>query len=255
MKQLYRQLFPERLRIKSRLLFCKLTSVFNAGSRYSCNCCNKSFWKFKSKGNGLNLRQNAECPYCTSLERIRNLLFYLQNETGVFTEPARLLHFAPEWALLPWFKKAKNLDYISADINPNVADRKVDITDIPFPDAHFDYILCFHVLGHIFDEKKAIKELFRVLKPNGIALVGTLIDRSRQTTLEKADADTAEERLKLYLEPDLWRLHGMDFDCRLKAEGFNVEIIDYPAHLGPEIRERYLLGNGDRELIFKCTRS
>lgn len=253
MKQLIKQFIPEKTRIQIRLSFNKLTSSAYLGSRYSCNCCGRSFRKFKSKGNGLKSRENAECPYCGSLERVRNLLFYLQNETTVFTKPIRLLHFAPEWALVPWFRKAKNLEYISADINPNFADHQVDITDISFPDAYFDCILCFHVLGHVDDEEKAIRELLRVLKPDGIALVGTLIDRNNSVTIERKDVDTAEKRLQYYSEPDLLRLHGMDFGDRLRATGFNVEVIDYPAQLGEETKTHYVLGNGERELIFKCT--
>ncbi|MDL2323444.1 methyltransferase domain-containing protein [Bacteroidales bacterium OttesenSCG-928-A17] len=253
MKRLYKKLISERTRINIRLSLCKLTSAFYMGNRFSCNCCGKSFRKFKSKGNGLKTRENAECPHCTSLERIRNLFFYLQNETKIFSDSARLLHFAPEYALLPWFRKAKNLEYISADLNPHAADHQIDITDIPFPADYFDYILCFHVLGHVPDEEKAIRELFRVLKKDGFALIGTIIDRNSSTTLEREDADTPEKRLQYYSESDLVRLHGMDFGDRLRAGGFNVEQIDYPIQLGQEMRDRYSLGNGERELIFKCT--
>jgi SAM-dependent methyltransferase len=231
-----------------------MTSVFYRGNTYSCNCCGKSFRKFKPKGTALATRDNAECPYCGSLERVRNLLFYVQNETGLLTDRLRLLHFAPEWALLPVFKKAENLDYVTADINPNLADNKVDIMNIPFPDESFDCIICAHVLGHVPDEKKAIKELFRVLKPDGVALVLTLIRPDRPETFETGDADTPEKRLRYYSEPDLLRLHGADFDQRLKQGGFHVEVIDYPSRLGDGTRKKYALGDGRRELIFRCTK-
>jgi SAM-dependent methyltransferase len=199
-------------------------------------------------------RLNAECPYCTSLERIRNLLFYIENETPLLKEKLRLLHFAPEWCLLPVLKNAKNLDYITADINPNLADYQVDIMDIPFPDESFDYIICAHVLGHVSDEKKAIRELFRVLKPDGVALISTIIDFDNSETYETEDADTPEKRLQYYSEPDLLRLHGKDFDQRLIQGGFKVKVIDYPAQLGEKMRKKYALGDGRRELIFKCTK-
>jgi SAM-dependent methyltransferase len=255
LKEIYKRLFSEKKRIKNRLLFNKIFSVFYWGNTYSCNCCGKSFRKFKSKGTSPVKRDNAECPYCTSLERTRNLLFYIENETPLLTRKLRLLHFAPEWCLLPILKKSGNLEYITADINPNLADYQVDIMHIPFPGESFDYIICAHVLGHVPDEKKAIDELYRVLKPDGVALISTIIDLDNPQTFETEDADTPEKRLRYYSEPDLLRLHGGDFDQRLKQCGFEVEIIDYPSLLGKEIKKKYALGDGQRELIFRCTKS
>jgi SAM-dependent methyltransferase len=254
-KRIYQWFFSERQRIKNRLLIHKILSVFYRGNTCYCNCCGKSFRKFKSKGTALVKRENAECPYCGSLERVRNLLFYMENETTILTSESRLLHFAPEWCLLPVFKKAVNLDYITADINPNLADYQVDIMDIPFPDESFDYIICFHVLGHVPDEKKAVSELHRVLKPDGVALISTIIDLNNSHTFETDDADTPLKRLQYYSEADLLRLHGRDFDQRLGQGGFKVETIDYPSILGEEIKKKYALGDGTRELIFKCTKN
>jgi SAM-dependent methyltransferase len=189
------------------------------------------------------------------LERTRNLLFYIENETPLLKEKLRLLHFAPEWCLLPILKKADNLDYITADINPDYADYQVDIMDIPFPDQSFDYIICAHVLGHVPDEKKAVEELFRVLKNDGVALISTIIDLKNPVTFETEDADTPEKRLRYYSEPDLLRLHGRDFDQRLARCGFKVETINYPAFMSAETRKRFALGDGSRELIFRCTKS
>jgi len=254
-KKIYKRLVPEKNRIHIYFFINKLTSFFYRGNTYYCNCCNRSFRKFKPKGNTLVQRANAECPYCGSLERIRNLLFYLENETDLLTGNYSLLHFAPENSLLPIFRKNKNLDYITADINPNMAEYQIDIMNILYPDNSFDYIICFHVLGHVPDEKKAIEELFRVLKTNGIALIATLIDLNNPHTFETAEADTPQKRLQYYSEPDLLRLHGTDFGERLAQGGFNVETINYPLVLGKEIKQKYALGDGSRELIFKCTKN
>lgn len=87
-----------------------------------------------------------------------------KNETDLLARPNKLLHIAPEDALKNIFKQTDNLRYVNADININLADEEMDITSINYPDNTFDYIICCHVLGHIPDEKKAIDELFRVLK-------------------------------------------------------------------------------------------
>ncbi|MDR1676334.1 MAG: class I SAM-dependent methyltransferase [Tannerella sp.] len=253
-KRIYRLLFTEKRRIENRLLFNRMLSVFYRGNTYCCNCCGKSFRKFKSKGTALMKRKNAECPYCGSLERGRNLLFFIENETDILTAQPAILHFAPEWCLWPIFKKTGNRNYITADINPDLADCPADITDIPFPDNRFDYIICFHVLGHVPDEKKAVEEMYRVLKPTGTALIATIIDPDNPHTFETDDADTPLKRLHCYSEPDLLRLHGTDFDRRLMQGGFKVEVIDYPSVLGEEMKKKYALGDGRRELIFRCTK-
>jgi len=253
-KKIYKRFVPEKKRIHIHLFINKMTSIFYRGNTYHCNCCNRSFRKFKPKGNTLVQRANAECPYCGSLERIRNLLFYVENETDLLTGTYCLLHFAPEWSLLPIFKRNKNLDYITADINPNVAEYQIDIINIPFPDDSFDYIICSHVLGHVKDEKKAIEELYRVLKTDGTALLATLIDLKNPHTFETVEADTPQKRLHYYSEPDLLRLHGTDFGERLANGGFRVEAINYPFRLGKEMIQKYALGDGSRELIFKCTK-
>lgn len=253
-KAIYKKVVPENVRLKTRLSINKLSSVLYKGDKLHCNVCNRSFSKFKPKGNW-SIRENAECPYCGSLERTRTLLFYLRNETDIFSSLQRsLLHFAPEWGLVPVFRKQKNLQYITADINPDYADEQIDITDIPYPDNTYDYIICSHVLGHVPDEGKAIRELKRVLKPGGSAFVLTLIDWNNSVTYESSEVKTASERLKNYSEPDLLRLHGSDFSQRLESGGLKVEVIDYRTILGEEKQRLFSLGDGNREVIFKCTK-
>ena len=252
LKSLYRKVFSERKRIQIIHFIKKITSIFYYGNVFYCNCCNRSFRKFEVHGN--IPRENARCPNCLSLERTRVLWMYLQHETVLLTNKIRVLHFAPEYAIKMQLKKYSNIDYVDADINPNLATYQIDITDIPFDNESFDLIICSHVLGHVPDESKAVNELFRVLKPDGVAFIQTVINANSNTTFEDSKLITPEERLKNYGENDLVRLHGLDFIKRLEKSGFKVETIDYKkillkTHI--EI-EKYSLGNGERELIFKC---
>lgn len=253
-KKIYKKYIPEKRRLKNRLLYLKVTSIFYRGDRFECNVCKKKFRKLRPLGK-LKLRINAECPYCGAQERSRVLFFYLQNETTIFEKKSSLLHFAPEWGLHKIFKKTKNLQYINVDLNSNFADMQMDITDLKFPKNTFDFIICSHVLGHVPDENKAIKEMKRVLKPHGTAFILTIVDWNNPVTYESESIKTPEERLKHYSEPDLLRLHGADFSKRLEKGGFNVEIINYIEKLGKEKQEYYRLGDGNRETIFKCTKS
>lgn len=233
-------------------LLQKITAPFYYGNNYYCNCCNKKFRKFLKKGN--NSRPNARCPYCSSLERTRVLDFYIDRELNIYnSENIKILHFAPELGLFRKLRKVNNITYIDADINPAYARNVIDITDIPFSDDYFDYILCSHVLGHVRNEKNAISELHRVLKKDGIALVFTVLS-SNENTFEDDSINTIESKLKYYGEPDLCRLHGKDFEKRLGAVSFYVEKIDYRLNLPDEIQKKHSLGNGKREIIFKCTK-
>lgn len=252
-KNLIKKIIPGKIRRMVAERLPRLLSPIYYGDNFYCNCCNKKFRKFLVKGHVPRL--NAQCPFCSSLERTRVLDLYLQKEHNLYqAENIKVLHFAPEYALFRKMVTNKNIIYIDADINPLNARNVIDITHIPFPDEHFDYIICSHVLGHVPDEVMAIKEMHRVLKPEGIAMVLTLLS-DKDKTIEDKSITSEEARLKTYGEHDLCRLHGNDFAERLSARGFTVEKIDYRLSFSEEILKRQALGNGQREIIFKCTRN
>lgn len=243
---------PLKYRLSIRINLIRFTGLFYRGKNFGCNLCGKSFRKMIPHGN--TPRLGAKCPNCLSLERTRVLWFYLKNQVIDNTQQLKILHFAPEYGLKKVLQNYKNIDYKNVDIDPDLADEVVDITNIPYAANSFDLILCSHVLGHVPDERKAIDELYRVLKPGGQALVMTIINWHLEKTFESPDVLTANERLEKYTEPDLVRLHGPDFASRLGKSGFNVEVIDYASQLGYEAKTHFSLGNGDREIIFKCTK-
>lgn len=251
LKSIYKSIVPEKTRLTIRRCFNKAGSLFYLGNTYSCNLCGKSFQRFKPKGNW-DIRLNAECPYCGSVERTRLLLFYLERETDLFTKENYLLQIAPHWQLRKIFRQSKNIHYVNGDLNPACADEQMDVTAIPYPDNTFDYVICSHVLGHVPNEALGIRELRRVLKPTGTALILTLVNWNSPTTYESDANQTPEQRLKAYSEPDLVRLHGADFADRLRKEGFTVEPIDYTRTMSEEENRHYSLGNKDREIIFCC---
>ena len=253
LKSIYSAILSPRSRIAIKIDVMKLFSIFYYGHNFSCNCCNKNFRKFIPKGT-VKVRENAVCPYCMSLERTRLLQFYLKNETSIFKGGKSVLHFAPEHTLLKQLKKINHLLYIPCDIDPNMGEYEVDITNIPFPENTFDFIICLHVLGFVNNEEKAVEEMKRVLKPGGTAIIMTLIDWNLKTTHESPDIVTEAQRLKHYTEPDALRLHGADFKEKLMSFGINAEQIDYRQKLGLEICQKFSLGNGEREMIFKCTK-
>ena len=132
----------------------------------------------------------------------------------------KMLHFAPEPCLARKFKKT--FDYLSADLDPQVAMVAMDITDIKFPDDIFDAIICNHVLEHIMDDRKALSELYRVMKKGGW---GSLqVPMRGETTYEDSSISTPEGREKHFGQDDHVRLYGSDFYQRLQEAGFSTHI-------------------------------
>lgn len=252
-KSIYQQLFSEKFRLQLHISFRKLKALTLSGKDVYCPCCEKSFSKFLSKGNGLETRDNAVCPNCGSLERTRLLCMYLKNETQIFKDFPHILHIAPEEVLKG--KLVSNPNYIDADLNPNFASTQMDITEIKFPDNYFDYIICSHVLGHVPAEQKAVTELYRVLKPSGKLFFLSLLDPGSPSTIEEPNITTSpEEKLKMYGEKDLQRLYGLDFAERVRRQEVTIETIDYRENFSPAERTKMSLGDGKREIIFKVSK-
>jgi SAM-dependent methyltransferase len=201
---------------------------------------------------GRPIRRYSKCPRCGASERHRHLWLYLQNSTNLFSEPLRVLHFAPEWIIQKKLRRCPNLDYISADIDPHSAMVKMDITDITYPDHAFDVVLCSHVLEHVSDDRKAIRELYRVLKPGGWAAVLVPLDHGRATTLEDPTVVLPEDRERLFWQADHFRLYGRDFKNRLEQAGFTVAVDSYRPEPKAEIARRFGLKPQDE--IYVCTK-
>ena len=247
-KRFIKKIISRKYRLIIRRCFNNFRGFYYRGKNFYCVCCNQSFQKFLPFSNVK--RQNAKCPNCESLERTRLLQYYLKQETDIYLGNKKILHFAPEY-LLSKSLRASSDSYISVDIERYLADSVEDIQDLSFKEDTFDYLICSCVLGHVPDEAKAIDEIYRVLKIGGKALILTVIDLNNPFTFENVNIVSETERLKLYGEKDLLRLHGRDFFERLKRSNGSVKKIDYAQTFNPSDTHRFSLGNGERELIFE----
>jgi ubiquinone/menaquinone biosynthesis C-methylase UbiE len=81
-------------------------------------------------------------------------------------------------------KTSSKIKYINGDLNSLVADRKIDITNIKFKNNYFDFIICNHILEHIQDDKKAMSEIFRVLRPGGEVILQVPISKCNKEKFE-----------------------------------------------------------------------
>ncbi len=230
---------PRKYLIRFSTLFSKIISVFYYGKKYHCPVCEGNFRKFLPYGNkGSN---NRLCPKCLSLERHRLIWLYLKNKTDFFTSPYKVLHIAPEQTFYYRFKKLRNLEYVTADLESPLAKVKMDIRNMPFENDYFDIVLCNHVLEHIDNEKLALKEIYRVLKKGGWAILQVPIDMSREKTFENPDITDPAEREKTFGQYDHVRIHGRDYPDRLSNSGFKVTAEDYIKTLDPDIVKHYRL--------------
>jgi SAM-dependent methyltransferase len=211
------------------------------GDRVECPCCGRRFRRFLRWGG----REDVVCTWCGAFERHRALCVYLRERTDLFSAERRVLHVGPEWALERVLRPLRNLDYVSGDLGSARAMERLDVTDLSYPDGSFDVVLCSHVLEHVRDDRRAMSELRRVLRPGGYAILLVPLDVTRAETLEDPSIVTAEARAREYWQADHLRLYGRDFKDRLEEAGFEVSVDRWLWELDGEIRERYRLAAED----------
>lgn len=230
--------------IRMSYLARPILALWLKGDRYTDPIDGKSFRTFLPYGYEYP-RENVLSPSTLSLERHRLLWLYLQEETDFFEAPLRVLHFAPEQAFYKRFRKQANLEYVTTDLNSPLADVKADICNLPFEDHEFDVILCNHVLEHIPEDRRALSELLRVMKPGGWGIFQVPQDLARETTFEDASITDREERRKVFGQYDHVRIYGRDYFDILQEAGFSVRAIDFTAALQPGTIDRYRLASGE----------
>ncbi|WP_338732892.1 class I SAM-dependent methyltransferase [Mangrovimonas cancribranchiae] len=247
MKKLFKILLnsiPRPILIRLSYVVRPIVALVLKGNNYTDPIDNKNFKSFLPYGYGKQ-RPNVLSPSTLSLERHRLLWLYLKNETNFFNEKLKVLHFAPEQAFYKRFRKLKNLEYTTTDLNSPLADVKADICNLPFEDNSYDVILCNHVLEHIPDDTKAMKELYRVMKPNGWGVFQIPQDLNREVTFEDNSITDKKERDKIFGQYDHVRIYGRDYFDKLRSIGFTVEEVDYTATIMPSEIDKYRLAEGE----------
>ena len=216
------------------------------GKGKQCPLCGCQRRKFLPYGY-VTSRENALCPNCLSLERHRLLWLWLLRESdigrGAMALP-RLLHIAPEVALMRKFKKmyAREAErYVTADLESPLADMHFDVQEIPIEDGAFDCVICNHIMEHVEDDRKALKEIFRILRRGGWGVILSPVELEREKTFEDDTITDREERTRIFGQYDHRRIYGRDYTERLREAGFEVYDIDYKNELSKAEQELYAL--------------
>lgn len=258
--RLYRQsLIYDRVRKNGKVLKRAIKLPRYLGSTYRCPVCGiglrafrpmwKSYWRGVAKFapvhpptamETFNL-EHFTCPRCDAFDRERLTAIYLEEIFRTFdrNRTYRLLEFAPGDALRRKLKRYPFIAYRSADLSRKTVDERVDLTNmVTYPDRSLDIILCSHVLEHVPEDRQAMREIGRVLRPDGFAIILVPLVIGLDETHEDPDLNTEALRWKYFGMGDHVRQYGKrDFIRRLEAAGLRVEQLGI-GHFGAEVFRR-----------------
>lgn len=240
---------PRPWLIRFSYIFVRFSRFFYRGTKFECPVCGGKYRKFLPYGYE-RVRDGALCPGCLSLERHRLMWLYLKEKTPFFHQSLKVLHVAPEQCFLKRFKKLNNLEYYTADMESPIADYKLDIQNIPFENNSYDIVICNHVLEHVPDDKKAMSEIYRILKPGGFAILQVPVDFHRQKTFEDNTITDKKERAKIFGQYDHVRVYGIDYPELLKESGFIIDEPNFLDVLEEELKIKYSINYSD--FMFSC---
>jgi len=218
------------------------------GNAHYCPVCRSRLRRFLT----IHRAYHLWCPVCRSLQRHR-LLWLLIEREGLLEHPPgsrlKLLHFAPELCLEQKFRQAPGVDYLSVDLYDRRAMLQMDIAALQLEDDTFDLVFCSHVLEHVLDDRRALGELNRALKPGGKAVI--LVPIIGEATDEDPSITSPTERERRFGQLDHVRRYGMDFTARLEQARFSTQTLNAGA-LGVPAQERQRLGLDEADIVFIC---
>lgn len=219
-----------------------------------CTACCRSVEAFVPGGTGGN-RPRARCPKCNALERHRFLAILLDHLAPYLHDGSRVLDVAPSRFITHRMRALQTKQHVRIDFDPEADSRAVDVsaslTHLPFQNAIFDLVVCYHVLEHIPDDAAAMREMRRVLTDGGLALVQVPF---RNWTMTDEDPSAGpEERVARFGQADHVRWYGTDFDQRLAQAGMAGFRVQPPDVVGQSLVE--LCGLNEQENVWILRRA
>lgn len=174
---------------------------------------------------GAGYRENARCPHCSSKDRERLIWLFLMTLNNLNNPKTKLLDVSPSKALKKAITSKTKVEYYDIDLVDSRSRIKMDLTDLKFEDNFFDIVICSHVLEHIKDDLKGMREIYRVLKPGGIAILQSPISAILLNTYEDETAKSGQLREKLFGQDDHVRVYGADYCQRVNSVGFELKVL------------------------------
>lgn len=165
-------------------------------------------------------------PTCRAADRERLYALYIKKmlEQISFENRLALLDIAPSQPLKKFLLESPDIKYQSADKYLDGVDFIVDITDMrEVLSESYDMFICSHVLEHVADDRKALSELLRILKPGGFGILMVPIVLKLEQIDEDPTIMDAETRWKRFGQFDHVRLYSKkEFIERVQEAGFIV---------------------------------
>jgi SAM-dependent methyltransferase len=234
-KKIIKKLVPSKVKLIVKL-------AIHSGDKYICPFCGysaKDMFPIGFHYKVLNEKQvigggrrNGGCYKCGSSDRERLVYIYLKNVENVFNKKnLRVLHLAPEKKLSNIFIQNGFEKYICGDLftegykYPDYV-QKMNVLNIPYEDNFFDLVICNHLLEHVPTDIDAMKELYRVLKPNGKAILQVPISKNSVKTFEDFSVKKPTDREELFGQFDHVRIYGQDYVERLSSAEFKIERVN-----------------------------
>jgi len=193
----------------------------------SCNLCGWQGRHFLSD----RWHLHSICPKCQSSMRHRLLMATFMHIDDVHAQRILagkdVLHFAPERALQRSLAKLAGR-YVTADLNRKRRDLQLDLSDMPsVRTASYDVVIACDVLEHVIDDRRGLREMARILRPGGVAILTVPQQDGLRRTFEDPTVTTAAERERLFGQADHVRIYGADFADRVAESGFRVRVFDH----------------------------
>ncbi len=242
-KRLQLELFvPPSIFKPIRYILKNIRRIQFYGSRYQCPVCSSRIRTFLPLPNKYRVDISAHgrkftvydyetlnvehyvCPVCFATDRERLYVLYLNKYVRDYGREQTLVHFAPEKELSRYIRRNTQFNYRTADLFMDDVDDRIDITDMAgYPAESVDCFICSHVLEHIPDDRKALLELHRILKPGGWGIIMVPLIPNLDDTYEDLSKVTPEERLLHFGQEDHVRVYAnRDIIMKLGEAGFDL---------------------------------
>lgn len=241
----------EPLLVRMWFVFRPFVRILFHGSERHCPVCDSWCRVFLPHGRGSRKRKDVVCPVCLSHARQRIAWLFIERKTGAMEGRVQsILHIAPEIEIGKKLREIPDVRYVSIDLESPHAMRRMDVTDLQIPDRSFQVVYCSHVLEHVPEDRKAIREIFRVLKPGGWCLFQVPV--SGDHTTEDPGVEDPDLRDRLFHWPDHVRSYGLDVEERFASAGFHVDAF-YARQFIDEAECGVMAVSAD-EPVFYCTK-
>lgn len=197
--------------------------------------------------------ENFECPVCGCHDRERHLLMYLR-ASGLLPRMhrAKVLHLAPEHHLQKYIRATEPIEYVLGDLWPSKPQiQQIDLQAIRYPDNYFDFVLANHVLEHVEDDMRALREIYRVLRFEGHAILQTPYSEVLTRGFEDAGIQSDPARLHAYGQEDHQRLYGRNIVEYFESAGLRSLVKTHAQLLPDTDPNRFGVNSGEPFFLFK----